>query len=400
MRKIIWRQLTICLTILLSGIAIAQEDNLLDEILEIKETRTDVIKKGRQLIINNLEVGNFDKVQELVTYLNKEAGNSYMAFTEFEMWMLLYVTGNYSDLPEKFLASHKRENSFDAKMEPPKDNLAKILVNEAYNTKNIIIGNLYESELSDIDKDFLQLVFNSFYTDEQNINYQQEDLNADADRFLSSYPDSKYESFVRNEIRYVFKTSDWAFGFELFTGNARLSGGLQQNFKNSAMLGVGFDVGYRNWMSYWRINMGFSNVKADSIKVDNIPWFSGNRADLLVPELSLGYKVLNNEKCEVVPFVGIGGTSFTPSEAAINKDPVLADLSLGPKINYLLGVNVDIKFAQNRATELGETGNGYVRLRYTYNLANLHKENPMFSGNVHLITIGFGGIGRSIRRMF
>lgn len=67
---------------------------------------------------------------------------------------------------------------------------------------------------------------------------------------------------------------------------------------------------------------------------------------------------------------------------------------------YSFGLNTDIKLARNKKASTSEEGYRFLRLRYAYNLPRFSKKYERAIGNLHYITIGIGGFGRTIKRQY
>lgn len=60
---------------------------------------------------------------------------------------------------------------------------------------------------------------------------------------------------------------------------------------------------------------------------------------------------------------------------------------------------VDFKLnAWNREVDLSRHGGGYVGLRYTYYFPNYQNRYELLNGNMHMITLTFGGFARPMKR--
>ena len=67
----------------------------------------------------------------------------------------------------------------------------------------------------------------------------------------------------------------------------------------------------------------------------------------------------------------------------------------------MLGINLDIKFGPKIVPEYSPKASyGFVRVRYGYTMPQFAKNYAGMAGNMHYITIGFGGLGRALKREY
>jgi len=130
-------------------------------------------------------------------------------------------------------------------------------------------------------------------------------------------------------------------------------------------------------------------------------WEKGSRTEVFLPEASLGYVAYNDNRFKLSPFAGIGSMDISPPTKDTEETLELKDVSLGPTTTYVLGINFDIKFGpKNTSKYRPKTNYVFMRIRYAYCIPRFEKKYNEMSGNMHYITIGFGGVARGLKREY
>ena len=389
--------ITIITCLLLTQSSFAQDDSLKAEILNYSEPNSVLITKGRQLLLSNFLQGDFKKAQSIQIFLTNEVADSeYFPFYPGEIWLLNFWTNNYAEILNSVVNYDKVLRELNQKIRPSDDLLYPNLLRESSYSRAILQDSINQSTLDKIDKDFLSL-FLLYLTAEDNVDITQEILNDRADHFLALYPNNDFEGFIKKYIRHKMLKSNWGFVSEFFSGVGMPQGQLGDIYTNHAIFGVAFDMQYKDFVMYLRDYIGFSHTKIDLPFSDGI-WEKGSRADFIIPEVSLGYVLKENQRIKLTPFVGIGGTLTGPLQKEINQNEHLKERQLNSKITYLVGINFDLKGKTTRSHSVtfDNDTNSFLRVRYAYG-------KPIFdhfSSNLHYITIGFGGFFRRIKRSY
>ena len=386
----------------LSIFSFAQNDSIENEILNYSDSYPEIIMKGRGLLTQKFMEGDYKKVAEIKGYLeNKIQDTQYVVFYPLENLFLSYWTKDYNYLLKTIPDAEPGRGQYRQKIKPAEDLLLEKLIEKTRNSIDALEANIQSSDLMPVDKDFLSLHL-KFAATAGHVNQSDTDsINVLANNFLGSYPDSKYEKFVRQYIRYELTYSKWAFTFEFFGGYSVFTGDLNNTFNNPIPIGIAFDVYYKRWVLYLRNYIGFSKTKVD-IPYKYGVWNKGLQANIIVPEASLGYVLLDNKFLKLAPFAGFGGTYISPTENEIQKDPDLKNAEFKIAATYSVGFNTDIKLGRSKMPILtfgDEERYVFLRLRYTYDMPQMGKKYGL-SGNLHNITIGIGGFGRRIKRAY
>ena len=379
-----------------------QNDTIFSILKDYEHSKSELILKSRRLILDKFIEGDYQKVKEIKDYLTlKVEDEDYLTLYPGEYWLILYWTQEYKNLLESFQHLLTPQSSdYQRKIAPQDDFLFDKLRSKSRESRPLLEVMLNNSELENVEKDFLKMHLTYMLSGYGDTVITQDTLNLLADEYLSNYSDSIYNDFTRKYIRYKFIPSKWGFAFEFFSGYSVFTENLALNYRNNVPIGVAFDVSYKNFILYLRDYIGFSKIKIDRPYEGGI-WEEGSQVRVFLPEASIGYAVMENNRLKIAPFAGIAATDISPTEYDLRKEPDLKEVGLVFTTTYTLGLNVDIKLGTNRIPMLGygpEQNYGFIRLRYAYNSPKFDKKYNGFGGNMHYLTIGIGGFTRKTKR--
>ena len=392
----------------------AQTDSLQTQILNYTDSTSEIIIKGRGLLSEKFIEGDYQKVKEIKDFLMAKVPlENYVVFNPLEYWTILYWTQQYNELLASMALQdslnhypnrryqHFNDLRFEKKITPPNDLLGEKLNKRSTDSISQLYAFIDHSTLIPEDKDFLKLRLQYITGMSNNTPSRTDSLNSSAGQFLYLYPNSHYNPFIRQNIRYEFVPSKWAFVFEFFSGYGILTEELKNTFTNPVPIGIAFDVYYKNVALFLRNYIGFSKTKTD-VPYNNGLWEKGKQARVYLPEASLGYVVLDNKIVKLTPFAGFAGTAFLPTENDIQENKELKKAGLNFTNTYIAGINLDIKLGASKSSMVSynEVGYWFLRLRYGYSQPQFQKRYNSYNGAMHYITIGIGGFGRSITRKY
>lgn len=396
------RNLLILFLIFSSLDSVGQNDGIQNEILNYSDSKSELIVKGRRLLLDKFLVGDYEKVRELKDYLKWAVENQdYVAFYPIEYWLILHWTQEYTELIDHVVGFDTPEIAqFKRKMIPPYDLLFEKIRHQSRVSELQLQAAIYKSNMEDVEKDFLSMHLKYILADTDYPQITQDSINAVADAFLSAYPKSKYEDYTRKFFRQKMVVSNWGFGFEFFSGYGILSGNLDNKFRTQVPFGVAFDIEYKRAVLYLRDYIGISKTRED-IPYSRGIWERGSQVRVFLPEASLGYVALNSPRLKIAPFAGIASTDIGPTQVDLTNNPDLKEVELEFTTTYTLGINVDIKLGRSKMpiVTLGAEENYlFLRLRYAYNLPQFERSYAGMDGHMHYLTVGLGGFGRKIKR--
>ncbi len=357
------------------------------------------------MLLDNFIEGEFSKVREIKNYLVKEVGNDdYAPFYPTEYWLLLYWTQDYDELLESISSFDSLKiASYRKKILPAEDLLFNKLRDKSRESADLLNICIDKASITETDKDFLSMNLAYLLSGDDYPVITQDSLNLLADNFLADYPGNNYEDFTRKYIRYRFRPGNWSFTTEFFSGYSVLTGNLSENFTNNVPVGASFDIYYKKLDLSLRYYIGIGKTST------NIPystgiWEDGSQANVLLPEVSLGYVIIDNKKIRITPFAGIGGTSISPPENDLNENPDLKEVALDYSTTYTFGATFDFKFGSSAISFITdntvENDYWFLRIRYSYIMPQFESKYPGLTGNMHCITIGFGIFGQRMKRDF
>ena len=379
----------------------AQEGDIEQEIKNYSESRSQLISKGRRLLTDTFLEGNIAKVKEIKDYLLTELQNEdYVALYPGEEWLIMYWMGEYDRLQESVLYFNMDSvNKYQRRISPGPDMLYQKLLEKSYDELVMLEDKINNSALGLPTKDFLLLHLNFMLSGDPLMKITQEEINAMADLYLETHPNSTYEYYVKNNIRYKLAPSKWGFAFDFFTGFGMFTGELLGMYNNQGVFGISFDVEYQKFTLYLRNYIGFNKTKQDR-EAEGVLWQKGSESQTFLPEASIGYAVLENDKIKLSPFAGIGAASISPTTVDVEERPELEVLEVGFSPAYTVGLNLNIKLGWDVAPLLShgdDKSYWFIKLRYGYTMPQFNE--PLHNGNIHQFTIGFGGMYRGMRRV-
>lgn len=382
---------------LLPVLAVGQTDSLEQQILDYAPSKSEIISKGRRLILDSFMADDLDKVEEVKDYLLREVEDeNYMALYPAEHWLLLYWTEEFEELLP--LLQGVDENFYGnlyQKIQPSQDRMFAHIHGKSVAWKTKLEWKISKASLEQEEKDFLQLNLEWLLSDESQADYLDK-LNRRADLFLAAYPESEYEGFVRQELRYKYVPSDWGLGMEFFAGYGLFNGELADSFTNPVVIGFGFDGEYRKFTLNLRMALLPGKTAKELSNRRGDIWQKGEPTNGALGEITLGYAILESDKIKFSPFAGIGVAEITAPENDLKENPGLERLAVGSDVAYSLGGNLDFKLGWNTG-EIVENKSSYwyLRFRYAYVM-------PQFSGdpqgNMHTFSLGLGAVFRKLKR--
>jgi hypothetical protein len=240
--------------------------------------------------------------------------------------------------------------------------------------------------VSEEDRDFLLLILDLYldpYLADKN-----ENMNIKGDEFLLKYPNSKYSIYVKTTIINKYVTNKWGLNYEVAMGFHTSTEKIGSNFKSGFALGFGGGVTYKKFLMKLNIHVGPTSPKLDFRKNDTI-WEKNHSSTITQFETSLGYVIAPNKKLSWIPSVGIGTTSITPSQGNNNDENHYEDVKYSAKLTYF--TSLGIKYKLNSSSNSYQESHSYLMLNYRYSAPQFSGSYTGFTGDIHMITLSFGG---------
>lgn len=389
------------LVLLFSNGLYSQIETIKSQILDCEDSKSMIISKGRTLLLDKFMAGDLNKVDEIKDYLIENEGDDYFAFYPAEYWFILYWTEDYEELAESLQQFNATNiDGYNTRIAPLHDMLYTKLNEKSIDNEATLKKQIQDAEIDTETKQVLSMNLDWLLLEDRKSDTAQDALNTLANNFLETYPYSNYEAFTKTYIRFKLVPKDWGMAFEFFSGYGIYTGNLGNSFTNNIPIGVAFDICYKNFELYLRDYIGFNKTKKD-FDYSLGTWRKDSKATVFLPEASLGYVVYNDNRFKLSPFAGIASMDIGPTLNDREDTPELKEVSLEFTTTYTVGFNFDIKFGPRHTPKYNpKTSYGFIRIRYGYNMPRFEKKYDGMSGNMHYITIGFGGLARGLKRAY
>ncbi len=382
----------------------ASEDiDLEREILQYKDQDLEIITNSRRIIIDCLESDSLDKISEIEEYLLKNyQSKDYVALYPEEIIMIYFITGKYDLIIEEFQSEIEYFETgyfpLERKIYPPNDWLYLNLIDYVNEHKESLRETLINTDMDGFQKDFIWLLILNFLYDEDG-NITVDYINNKSNLYLAKYPDSIYEGYIRNYLRYVYKLGNFGLGFEFFSGYGKFHGDMNKLFTGNVALGVAFDISYKDLTFYLRdyIGVGCKTRKSFEYKGD---WKKDLKQNVYKAEISAGYPLLENNRFKLSAFGGVSAMGISPPE--IEQEDEENDVRIEFSLAYDFGLNLDLKMGRCCKENNLHNFNNYwfIRLRGGYSIPDFERLDNRFSGEMIYLNIGFGAYGRPLARDF
>lgn len=361
------------------------------------ESKSTVISKARNMLLDRLLADDMEKVSEIYRYLNKEvADENYAVFTLVEQINLACLTQNYIYMLNDLIQINSETSSIGTsclvyknfmKIYPSKDLLEEEIMEKSAKNVNLILHTISVSEnISNDEREMIKLVFMKSFTEYLYLYpvFSQDILNEKSADFLHNFPHSKYADYVRNFVRYEYKKT--ALGGSADLGF--LSGFFNGNLKNSFNVPIGFcagiDVMYKKHIFYLRALWLTSKPKEEIQDTPyGLPILTKYPILFGVGELSYGYYIFENKRFSFSPFVGIGFFEQYFSRKYNSINPNYEDMHKD-FFTYTAGINFDINFI--KSIEDIEELKIPIRVRLSY-VKPIVKNWDYFTGNMLNLSI-------------
>jgi hypothetical protein len=387
----------------------SQVDSIETEILNYNDSKAIIISKGRSFLLDKFLENDMRKVKEIKDYLiEKGEDENHVALLPAEYRLILYWTNEFDELLENIKTynvtpveeyhiypSHITRSSYSTKIYPLRDMLYSKLLQYSKDNEDEIMSQISASNLDMEKKQFLQLNFESMVNKSD---AYQDILNTHADDFLKTYPESEYNYHIRRYIRYKFVQSNWGGDVEVFGGYSMLAGGLADGYKNYISGGGAINIYYKKIEFILRMYGGSAKTKKE-FEYSTGKFEKDSTMSVFLPEVSVGYGVLDNHRFKIAPFLGVGGIFIKAPSARRKEIPELKELNISA-VTCNFGVSFDLIFGKKDKQRYNVPYYYFLRLRYNFCLPIFLKKNAEFSGNMHTVTLGVGIFFRDYHREY
>jgi hypothetical protein len=389
-------------------LALCQTDSIELEIKNYPDSKLQSIVKGRLLMCYYIDKDDFLKVGLIKDYVVNNLEDSVnTAFNVNEYWLLLYFNQEYTKLLGSISETGLKSESGRAyvnrwDLNTYNDELLDKLENKGVFSKDAILSSISASSLSSEEKQFLNLHLTYLLSVNNKEYTSQENLNALSDKFISEFPYSVYNPFIRKIIRYKEKISDFAFGYDFDLIFAILNGNLKQSINNTVGFGFSCDLMYRNFVMDFSIVIGGAKLKQNISKQPTI-WSKDMNATVLIPQIMLGYTFFNKNSINITPTVGLSMLSLSPLYDDVQNNPGLEEMEFNSNLTWSPGISLNFLSKQLYPTYIYRKTTSmqfYIQLKYSYSSFVFDQNADNFNGSMHQISLTFGVLMRKIFRAY
>ena len=408
-------QFATLLILLFSLNSFSQNDSLRSQIMNYEQSSHDFLDKGRRLLLDNFMKSDMVKVKEVKDLLLKENySNVYNTFYPIEYIYILYWTEEYDELIDFIKqVDFTLPVSNSVRILAATDNMFSTLLQQTVENKDILLLFIKESNVSEMDKEFLTLQLEDILRAgfSNRIDFESEQtvyINELSDQFLDKYPDSPYDTIIRETIRYKFEPSPWAFYWDIVGFGAVVpTGDLGEYFGVGVSMEMAFDFRYKKLVGIF--GFGFSGHSLNNdIYINNVVWPKESSATLGIGYLNAGYLLLDTKRFSIYPFIGGAYSGISTSDDTVKETPELKKLKLNSWFPQV-GIGFDYKFKMPLLDYYGmgsDANWSRISVRYTYRMPNFGRKlepvsgvNQPMDGFIHSIMVSWGLGGRETNRV-
>lgn len=403
---------------LLTMKSFSQNDSLRSQIINYEQSSHDFLDKGRRILLDQIVKGDMFRAKEVKDLLLKEnGGNVYSTFYPIEYIYILYWTEEYEELIDFIKqVDYTLPVSNSVRILAQTDNLFPTLFQQTVENKDLLLVFIKESNVSDMDKEFLVLQLEDILRAGQSggrMDLESEQtayINDLSDQFLDKFPNSPYESIIRETIRFKFEPSQWAFYWDVVGFGAVIpTSNLAEYFNTGVSMEMAFDVRYKKLVGIAGFGFSGHSLKKD-VLINHVNWPQKSISTLGVGYLNAGYLLLDTKRISIYPYVGGGYSGFSASEVDIKEIPELKKLKFNSWFPQV-GIGFDYKFKISTPYSVyndmlfGDFDNR-ISVRYSYRMPNygrsLESINGVYQsmdGFTHSIIVSWGFGGRGTNRV-
>ncbi len=329
--------------------AYSQTDSIsvIDKITATDASKSELISKGRRLILKDLEAGNIEEALETFKYLSSEIEDSdHLAFWPRERLLLYFWTGDYVELLNLGLYANldSKDNSFQPSFMPSDDLIARkldIRVREEYEE---IVDDFESMSFSPDSNEFLLLLLNRLLLKDKDNYMSLDEINKRSDQFLRKYPESPLSKIIKENVAYKLQIGDWGIGLTLGGGFNFVSGNITDLVDfNAGGVNIALDAYYKKLYFGFDITAAFGDLKNDlPIKNKDKIWPQDIQLPITLAVPRIGYKIIDYQRFWLTPFAGVSFNSASPNQDDLDDYPELKKINLGISVSPMVGLNADI----------------------------------------------------------
>lgn len=369
-----------------------------DEISSTTDSTELFLINGRNMLLDELNVQNMYKAEEIYNALNKKMDKSvYTAFSYTEDIYLNLLLGN-SDNVISLMENYSKE--IINKPYPKVFYIDDVLYDLFYKRMDEVKKNIAFSELEGQDQNAVNLLL---YILEKKV--ADEKYNELLGEFKKNYPESKYNDFVKYYLPGKKVKVSWAWS--LGAGALFPTNRFAKNFTSAALFHLSMDVNIdKIYTSFW---MNASSLKLKEPFVgynsfgDSLDFKRNEGFSYIEGGGKVGYFLVRNKHFHIAPYANIGGTQLKSSRFSETEEYNDNDLEyqICNSFSYGFGLHAEVKITEFDANNsyytpyYPELSYAYLSLKLDagYTIINSFK-NSSYVGDINYINlslvVGFG----------
>lgn len=357
------------------------------------QTTTELIEKCRDRIFDAILCNDRAKAEELMFYARTEFENDKIkALAQDEMWLLAIWLQKYQLAATEMVLDSLTVAQYQNQTNRFRYNLFPLLADSLQMNNDFYKRGIENDEsLSESRRDFLLLFIKIF--DNLNSNKSAETMNAASDEYLDRHPMSEHETFVRNLLRYKYKSIWPALDLGVSIGEVFYSGDFGKFLKNDFAMNMYLGMAFANFVINGEVGFPCGKLK-DDVDFGNLIAEPGDRTSNMFFGVSAGYKIYLPHQFVLMPTLGAGWVTLNPdtkTNSKKNKSLGVAEIK-SAHVQPVIGVEVCREVLGNLIINLeGKLFRDMFflpTLRYTFMPVKFNSPRFKTQGSVHTVTIG------------
>jgi hypothetical protein len=256
-----------------------------------------------------------------------------------ERLLLAFWLGDYQSA-EAFLVPGPVSDDGPRPYLPPSDLLFRRIQEASAGRREQLKQGIRSSGLDADRRYFLLLLFDYLLKLDPLSREEQLELNRAAKYFILRFPSSSYRSYVdRVIVSPAPRPSPWGWGLDLGPAYTVFFGELRRSYTDSFGFTCGVDVAYKRLVTYLRMQR--TTLTTSGHYSSGGVWDSGTVADVIWPELGVGYLVAASRRFKLAPFAGAGLPWFLLESYQTPIMELHPSLSM---LNYNAGMELDFRW--------------------------------------------------------
>lgn len=390
----------------------AQElDQIEKRISEMPETPETLYYKARAYILQNLETGNSGEISAVIRLFSEKYHDTIPVVMPNEKILFDYWSGNYDDLLKAItgygVPGYQSIYFYPVDLRGYSRNYQTEILRFFCEHQIELYTKLAGRDLIPADRDFLNLFLTAQlqFSKCASRDIEDFDLMAASGKYVREYPESPYNSFLRQEIAPEYVASPFGWGMLVFGcwGDHLLD--YDEFFSYGGGVGFGADLEWDRLKSFYNIQAGFGKTKKEFTDNGEF-WKKGQHIGTTHADISLGYAILENNHFAVVPHYGIDWLWIDQNNPDNGNNNNEDEPSVNLKQNHLIGITIDWNFSAEGQKSGGYMspfsmlrgpvvfGRGFLRFRFGYLIpwgnADIRIENQPIDGRAYFANIGVG----------